>query len=312
MRLGENRSSAVLSAMENRSPEMLALTSRMQELKLEKDWRGALAVFEEASDPDAVLLNDALVICSHGRFLSDGERVWARLTPEMKDTLSYNMMMKLCSRTRNVDRAEELYGEMLNSKVMPNVHTYHELLNAYAMSGDAERCQTFFDSLPDSLRMDNSNTVVLRCWQAVMTGWGREGNYERTRALFVKMVEAGLRPGVTHFNAMMIACARDADMATAQGVFDTMLAWKIEPGFQDFNILLSCSRNDLTRCRAIVEEMRARGLEPTRHTYQELLEAHVIAGDHEGGKAILNGVGGAVLDDNVKVRRLREAIERAT
>merc|ERR1712224_434986 len=115
----------------------------------------------------------------------------------------------------------------------------------------------------------------------------RAGKYAETRQLFLELVQSGAQPEHMHFNALMTACAKDADATTASGVFEIMPQWGLQPRTEDYNILISCCRLDLSWCRGVFDQMRQAGVNITSRTYQEMLAAHVSAKDGDGARKLI-------------------------
>merc|ERR1711920_291726 len=145
------------------------------------------------------------------------------------------------------------------------------------MSGQPERAFEIFQSVPQELFSDASNSNRQALYQVVMIAWARAGHYAKCRELFIEMTACGIQPDKHHYNALLTACAKEPNAELAQSVFDQMRSLSLVPGVQEWTILISCHRNDLPRAKAVFDEMVLTGCKPSSLTYQELLKAHVQA-----------------------------------
>merc|ERR1712129_54726 len=129
-------------------------------------------------------------------------------------------------------------------------------------------------------------------YTSVMTAFARSGDYATTREIFIEMASEGLQATHTHYNALMAACASHCYAEIASQVFEMMKQKGLDPRIEDYTILISCCRKDLDRCCELMAQMRHANLQPLQRTYQEMLQAYIIAKDVAGAKALVTEAGG--------------------
>merc|ERR1712032_1113395 len=137
--------------------------------------------------------------------------------------------------------------------------------------------------------------------------------YAKTRELFMHMAERGFKPNLAHFNILLTSCIKNSLTDVAQGVFDLIYKYQLTPSVGTWTALLSCNRHDLSRCLEIMQEMHQNGVGPSGLTYLELLEAHVLAEDFRGARALLGKPDQFNhWQDVSKFQRLRQQVEYAS
>lgn len=125
---------------------------------------------------------------------------------------------------------------------------------------------------------------------AVMSAFARAGDYAKTRELFVMMTEMGVPPEHMHANALLASCSRAGDIETAQAIFDMMPKWGLAPRVEDYAVMIGIARHNLALCKGFFAEMAQAGITPSGLAYESLLEAHVVAGDRAGARALLDEI----------------------
>lgn len=290
-----------------RSEALNVATATISNLTRANQFEEALAAFEGSAEKDGTLYGAYFNLCAKALWYSRAMSVWEEIPQEFKTVVSYSTMIDLCRRLKKGNEALALFSEMQASQVQPNIITYNSLINVYSMLDQPDAAVQTFESIKSTLLPAVSPTSQKMAYLAVMSATARAGDYAKTRELFIAMTQdAGLPPEHFHFNALLTSCAHHGYKFSevAQGVFDTMLQWKLAPRVEDFTILISCLRDDLPRCRAILDEMTRAGVKPVGRTYQELLQAHIIAGDGPGAEALLLEAQGLLNVTSPKVIRL--------
>merc|ERR1740129_1102312 len=102
----------------------------------------------------------------------------------------------------------------------------------------------------------------------------------------------------------MAACAAHGYADIASQVFEMMQQQGLEPRIEDYTILISCCRKDLDRCCELMAQLRQANLQPLPRTYQEMLQAYILAKDTVAAKALVTEAGGRLDTGSRKVQRL--------
>uniref|UniRef100_A0A7S1PJX9 PROP1-like PPR domain-containing protein n=1 Tax=Alexandrium catenella TaxID=2925 RepID=A0A7S1PJX9_ALECA len=260
----------------------------------------------EAAEADTPLKNSVLNLCAKAAWFERGRSVWETIDP--KSQISYGTMIDLCARCQRLGVAENVFRGMGESGVQQDIIAFNAMVNACGMCGQPQKALDCFNKIPASIFEQASPENKQVAYQTVMIALARSGDYARAREVFMGMTSRGVSANCAHFNALLVACADAEDAATAQQVFDLMPGYGVTPNVANWTILLSCYRSDLPRCLKIMQDMEAAGVQPSGSTRLALLEAHVLARDGAGARALLAGQG--QLMSGAKLHRLTRQAQR--
>jgi len=287
-----------------RSLELNRATAQISTCVKKRDFVGAWQVYESISEPDDVLHDAALNLCAKAFWTDRAAQIWDRMQPDQKSVISYTSMMDLHGRHRHIDEVQRLLDEMTKKELGPNIVTYNVLIKAYSMARQPQEALTAFRSVQNTLLQEAGLETKQAVYTSVMTAFARSGDYAMAREIFVEMARAGLEPNHAHYNSLMSACACHGHAEIANQVFEMMKQRALTPRVEDYNILISCCRNDLDRCRELMAELHDANLQPLPRTYQELLQAYVLANDTAGAKSLVTEAADRLDRGSRKVQRL--------
>lgn len=289
--LGDTSEKVTLRTLGPEAPDRAAAEaiSEVMRCTRNQEYDAGWEAFQATDASHASLSGAALNLCAKARWWDRAWGIWSGLPQEWRTVVPYTTMIDLCARCRRARDAEDLFAEMRSASVEPNIITHNSLIKAFAMASMPEAASQAFSAVPKEVLKSAGLRTQRTSYQTVMIAWAREGNYARARELFMSMCDAAVSPDTAHYNALLVSCARSGDGSTADGVFSSLLSAGLQPDLTIYTIRISCHRFDLARCLEILKEMREADLKPTTSTYVELLEAHVLAGDGEGARALLEG-----------------------
>eukprot|EP00439_Symbiodinium_sp_Y106_P071077 s464_g12.t1 len=291
------------------SSEVKATTRKITRLVKEGQFGDAWPLFQ-AMDPKGVVeYNVGLNICARAGWLNEAEALWEEMSQDVKNVVTYSTMIKVYGSMKRVHDAEKLFEEMKFKAVTPNIITYNTMIQAYGMTSVADKARSTFESIPEAVLEEAGSCNKEASYATLMFAYARRGDYASTRELFMDMTSKGIPPSRSHFNALIISCAKDGLAETARAVFEMLPHYDILPELDTWTSLMSCHRKDLEQCKRILDEMLQAGVSPSGMTYQELLNAHVLAGDGPGARELLEDMSkfGLWADTRVTQRLISEA-----
>ncbi|CAE8622964.1 unnamed protein product [Polarella glacialis] len=301
------------SRLPERPPGLNAATSKLVDLTKRRQFSEGLALFDATPKPDAVLYDSVLNLCAKGLLYDDARRIWTQMPEAWRSVVSCSTMIDLCRRLKKGNEAADLYAGMVAADVKPNIITHGSMIMVYSMMGQSSKAMELFESIK-STTLPNANIMSQQMvYLAAMSATARTGDYARTRLIFLAMTQENqIPPNQMHFNNFLTACADSNNRLpeVARTVFDSMPQWNLEARVEDYTILISCCQEDLPFCKSLLDQMKRVGLKPNGRTYQELLEAHIIAGDASGGQELLQRSTSLLDRGSRKVQRLLRDLQR--
>ncbi|CAE8615231.1 unnamed protein product [Polarella glacialis] len=267
--------------------DLRSLTSQISRYAKSGEYEKGMEVFEAIENPGTITYCAALDLCAKAAWFDRAQVLWAKMAASTKNVVAYSTMIHICARCTSPLEAERLFEEMKANGIPPNIITFNSMINVFAMSKQPEKAMQSFQSIPADMfsmaSLGNQQTSFL----TLMTSYARAGDYATTRELFVQMTTQGIKANNAHFNALLAACAKDGLAEIAQATFDLMKDYSLTPNTDNWTILMTCHRNNLQRCKEILQEMQLVDCQVSGMTYQELLKAHVLARDGKGAKELV-------------------------
>ena len=175
----------------------------------------------------------------------------------MPDTTMYNTLLGFCVLKRDENQASELFEEMKERSVKPNVHTYNCLMNVFSESPAELLAQMFEDMLRQNIAPN------LRTYNALMRSCQRTGDYDRAFKLFEELKAEGLQPDVVTYNILIDMCRERLDYVQGkrQISFNRRNKEQQESGMRAIAVL----------SLSLFNEMDEREIRPNTFTYNALM-----------------------------------------
>jgi pentatricopeptide repeat-containing protein PET309 len=177
-------------------------------------------------------------------------------------------------------------ANVLFSEISASIPSAHEnslflatALHLFSSQGDATRSEAAFKALEDR-NMVNYRSIGLR-----LLAHARNGDVDTVLRYFhhhfPRNTEAGDRPDIFHYTAILMAHAKACDSAGLNEWLGNMIADGVKPDRHVYNILLEdcAQRGRFEDVASIIKEMRIRGLPPLAEAYTTVITALAKRGD---------------------------------
>uniref|UniRef100_A0A7S2E6V1 Pentacotripeptide-repeat region of PRORP domain-containing protein n=1 Tax=Ditylum brightwellii TaxID=49249 RepID=A0A7S2E6V1_9STRA len=169
------------------------------------------------------------------------------------DVVTYNTIIKgLCDRYRWFE-AKSLVSEMESYGINPNTMTYSLLMNGLIKADKPAACLTLFEAANVDERT-SSLTENVRLYTTAITAAAMVGDNERALGFIARMTQAGIKPNLKTFTALMNALIASGKTKLAVDVFNKM----DEPdGFAiTLAIRAHCDAGNFASAAALLTEQR--------------------------------------------------------
>ncbi|KAF8109375.1 hypothetical protein N665_0097s0029 [Sinapis alba] len=138
----------------------------------------------------------------------------------MPGVLSYNAVLDATIRTkRNISFAENVFKEMLETQVSPNVFTYNILIRGFCSAGNLDAALQFFDKMEKKGCLPNVVT-----YNTLIDGYCKlrriDDGFELLRAMALK----GLEPNLISYNVVINGLCREGRMKETSLVLSLYLS----------------------------------------------------------------------------------------
>lgn len=111
--------------------------------------------------------------------------------------------MNVAIKSGQLQKALEVYNEMLREGCTPNVVTYNTLIDVYGKTGQWQEALRVIDT------MNASNTKpVTRTYNTLMIACNTSGQWQEALSVYNDMVRRGHQPNTTTYNALISAYSK--------------------------------------------------------------------------------------------------------
>ena len=272
-----------LASLRDPAPDNFTYSIMINGIKnMEKpDLNKALELFEiykKTNKPDLIIYNSLLDVCISCRKF---EYVW-KIHDEIKaiesikcDEVTYNTLIKGCSKLGEYDQAALFFQEMKSNGVKPNKITYNSMMDLFVKKKD-------FNGLMATLEMMKSNglipdqfsySIVLNGIKSCKTN---KDTFKSTMSYITQVIEDGtIKPDEVFYNSLIDVCIKYNEVEMALSFYEDMQKKNIIPSPITFGILIKVfgRKNDLQRAFGIFEHMRNIGHAINVVTYGCILDA---------------------------------------
>merc|ERR1719161_2055930 len=240
------------------------------------------AIFEEAIAETDVQVTESfatafLKACAVGRDAKLAGRVFEAVCPtygDAPDLTLYSALLNVYSVCEMHDMVCDLYeNEMVPRSIKPDSQVGDIIMKSAMQCGRNSLAQSVFAGAAGDISKH----------MAMIKACSRERNLQGAVDVFERLKSSGASLNSMAYNSLLDACIQCDDTVLAGKHFEQMKA----DGFIDtvsFNIMLKMylRQNKHDDAQMLLKEMRERGLQPNKITYNELINSKVEAGDRNG------------------------------
>jgi len=213
--------------------------------------------------------------CVANGAVEDAIRTFSEMKTEIPDfatpASTYQTLIRVLVQRKQQDKAFEMYEDMRESKVQPNLATFNALIDVCARSGNVERAgQLFRDMCMLGVTPD------LITYSTVIKGYCVQGDLEQAIQLFSLMRKRGVQPDAVLFNSIIDGAARKQMTSLAEQIFGDMESSGVSPGNFTLAILVKMygKNHDLETAFSYFETLPQRyGFEPNAQVLTAMMAA---------------------------------------
>lgn len=201
---------------------------------------------------------------------------------------TFGSLIKAYGHARDVDGAFRCWKEMRTRHIKPTSITIGCMVEAVVSNGDPEAAFELIQQMQDDAdTRDQVNAVI---YGSVLKGFAHEKKMDRVWCVWNDMVQKGVTPSVTTYNALCDACARNGVMENVPGLLKEMKKAGLTPNLITYGSVLKghCLKGDIRAAFDIVDDMRkTTSLKPDEIMYNTLLDGCAQANLADEGLKIL-------------------------
>eukprot|EP01018_Ginkgo_biloba_P015187 Gb_08065 [translate_table: standard] len=189
-------------------------------------------LFESMPQRDLVSWNGIIAGCVQNGHC-DKALKWFRqmqLTGVKPDSITIASILPLCSDLGALQQGNEIHGYVIKNGLHADILVGNALIDTYAKCGSIEYAGHVFDKMPH-------RDVI--SWTAIIAGYGMHGQGEDALTLFYQMEQAGIKPDLITFTAVLSACSHAGLVHEGMHYFDRMTAYYcITPSMEHYGCMV--------------------------------------------------------------------------
>lgn len=222
----------------------------------------------------------------------------------VKHVILYNVMMKLFRESKEFEKAEKLFDEMLQRMVKPNVITFSTMISCAVLCSMHHKAVEWFEMMPlldceqDGKFLSSLITLYARignvdvalrfydrakkekwdvdivAFTAMIKMHGKLGNYGGCLSVYNDMKVLGVKPNLVIYNNMLHAMGRGKMAWKAKAIYEEMINGGILPNQSIYGAVLHayCRGRYKEDALSVYKKMKEKGMDVDRVLYNMLLD----------------------------------------
>ena len=205
-------------------------------------------------------------------------RLMTALHGAKPNTITCSALINVLGRSKQCDKAFEIYEEMKQRKIPANIFTYSALLSACAKTRQYQRGMDVFNDLVENHREIEVDRIT---YSAAINCCVQGRRADKAIEIFNQMTAAGIKGNTVTYNAVLSACERSGDGTQAVEMFERMRAEKVAVDRTTFHAVIGAldRARDLPRAIEYYRMMKSCNLRPDAATVSNMLLACANAKD---------------------------------
>lgn len=241
-----------------RKGQQVITTSLLQKLQISPpDGAESLQLAVTSKSGPAAQIRD-LVIARTGELLDTSD-----MPLSMREI---NQVLRMLARLGRANDVSSWIAKAKERGLQPNVETFDQLIDAYAMAKDPGKALATLRSLPSPTVYSYANTI-----KAFVIAKRLKKSFD----LYEEMKRLGLMPNLPIFTTLIKGCIDVNEHERAWKTFDHMRLEICQPDIVAYSLMIhSCAKtNNAERSMDLFEEMQSRNIKPNRVTFNSLINA---------------------------------------
>lgn len=213
----------------------------------------------------------------------------------IRETVLYNVTLKVFRKSKDLDGAEKLFDEMLQRGITPDNVTFSTLIGCCRMRSLPGKAVEWFEKMPTfGIEPDDvTYAVMIDCY-------GRAGNVEMALKLYDRSRTENWRLDAVTFTTIIKIYGTSGNFDGCLTVFEEMKALGVKPNLVCYNTLLDAMGRAKRpwQVKSIYQQILSNGLTPGWATYAALIRAYGKARYGDDAMSVYKEMRGKGMDLN--------------
>lgn len=238
-------------------------------------------MINEGLKPDSVTWNS--MICGFSQQGKDAEAFMffkkmlsASVIPTPKSMMG---LLRACSALSKLSCGKEIHAYVIRREMITDEFIVTALIDMYMKCGKSLSASTIFNQFSEK-----PNDPVI--WNAMISGYGRNGEKEAAFEIFYRMLELKVKPNSVTFSCMLLVCSHTGEVDLLWQVFRSMAVdYGLKPTPEQLNIIVDLlgRTGQLKEAEGFMEEIT----DPSASVFCSLLGAAKQHAEYELGEELV-------------------------
>lgn len=145
------------------------------------------------------------------------------------NTATFVVVLSACSHLASLENGVKVHRFLNRKGLKLNLPLGTALIDMYAKCGQLEKSRQVFNS------MEEKDVI---CWNAMISGYGMNGNVESAVEIFQEMEKSNIKPNEITFLALLSACAYAGFVEEGKYLFDRMQSYSVKPNLKHYTCMV--------------------------------------------------------------------------
>ncbi|EPS71961.1 hypothetical protein M569_02797 [Genlisea aurea] len=185
--------------------------------------------------------------------------------------LYYNVAMKACRKSKDMDSTESLFGEMIEKGIQPDNYTFSTIISCARHCSLPEKSVEWFEKMPSFGCEPDSVTLSV-----MIDAYGKVGKADLALRLYDRAKNENWRLDAQTFSTLIRIHGSSGNFDGCLNLYQDMKALKVRPNAGVYNSVLDAMGRAKRpwQAKVIYKEMALNGIQPTWGTYASLIRAY--------------------------------------
>ncbi|GLU00701.1 hypothetical protein SLE2022_180490 [Rubroshorea leprosula] len=183
------------------------------------------------------------------------------------NAIVYNTMISGLSQAGRMDDASNVWSKLKEAGFHPNTVSYNVLIGGFCKRNMLDKACEIVEEMEEAGMKPDTVT-----YNILITYFSRAGDFSAAQSLMKKMVKEGLVPTVETYGALVHARCLTGQIEEALKIFKNISKSKVLPNTIIYNILIEalCKNNRVEDASSLMDDMKVKGVKPNTSTYNSM------------------------------------------
>eukprot|EP00441_Pelagodinium_beii_P025444 CAMPEP_0197662238 /NCGR_PEP_ID=MMETSP1338-20131121/52577_1 /TAXON_ID=43686 ORGANISM="Pelagodinium beii, Strain RCC1491" /NCGR_SAMPLE_ID=MMETSP1338 /ASSEMBLY_ACC=CAM_ASM_000754 /LENGTH=750 /DNA_ID=CAMNT_0043239985 /DNA_START=161 /DNA_END=2413 /DNA_ORIENTATION=+ len=210
--------------------------------------------------------------------------------PQVKCAHTVGSIIRAYGAQHDMEGVWDTWSSMQKMQFQPTRITIGCMVEALAWNSDPEGAYKIIQQTLKKPETRDLVNAVMYC--SVIKAFNHQNKFSRVWLLYGEMIQDGIQPSVTIYNALLDVCARTSELHRIQPMLTEMANRGLQPSIITYGTIIKayCSSNRLDDAFQMMEAMKRGNITADEITYNTILDGCARYGMFDRGVEVLSSM----------------------